>query len=303
VRAFLTGGSGFVGTWLARHLEACGDEVHALAEGTDINDGAAVVAQLARARPHAVYHLAALTHVGRSWEAPTETFRVNAEGTLVLLEAARRLDPAPRVLLVSSAEVYGPAGGEPLTEEAPLRPVTPYAASKVAAEYLGLQAFLGRGLEVIRARPFNHVGPGQADAFVVSALAKRLVEAERDGTGEVRVGDLSPARDFTDVRDVVRAYRMLVESGVPGEAYNVCSGEALPIASVFEQLVGLAEHPVRPVVDPDLLRPVDIPTLLGDPGKLASLTGWKPEIRIEQTLNDVVVDWRARARRDPLPSG
>lgn len=295
MRAFLTGASGFVGSWLIRHLEAEGDDVAALADGIDVADTVAVGREVARARPDAVYHLAALTHVGRSWEAPEETFRVNATGTLSLLEAVRRLDPSPRVLLVSSAEVYGPPSGGAVSEEAPLRPVTPYAASKVAAEYLGLQAHLGRGLPVIRARPFNHVGPGQAEDFVVSALAKRLVEAERSGSGEVRVGDLSPARDFTDVRDVVRAYRLLAEMGTPGEVYNVCSGQAVPIALVFDQLVAVAERPVRAVVDPELLRPVDVATLVGDPAKIESLTGWKPEIPLAQTLIDVVVDSRARS--------
>ncbi|HLX78352.1 MAG TPA: GDP-mannose 4,6-dehydratase [Acidimicrobiales bacterium] len=301
MRAFLTGATGFVGSWLIRHLEAEGDDVAALSDGTDVTDTAAVAREVAQARPDAVYHLAALTHVGRSWEAPEETFRVNATGTLSLLEAVRLLDHPPRVLLVSSAEVYGPPLGGPVTEESPLRPVTPYAASKVAAEYLGLQAHLGRGIEVIRARPFNHVGPGQAEAFVVSALAKRLVEAEGSGSDEVSVGDLSPARDFTDVRDVVRAYRLLVEEGTPGDVYNVCSGQAVPIALVFDQLVGLVRSPVRPVVDPDLLRPVDVPTLVGDPSKIESLTGWKPEIPLGQTLADVVIDWRARLELAPGP--
>ena len=288
MRTFVTGASGFVGTWLTRHLEACGDEVYPLRDEFDIADEEAVGREAARAAPEVIYHLAGLTHVGRSWEAPAETFRVNALGTLVLLEVARKLVPPPRVILVSSAEVYGIAGGGPLDEDTPLRPVTPYAASKVAAEFAGLQAFLGRGLEVVRVRPFNHVGPGQGDSFVVAALARRVVEAERAGSDEVRVGDLTPARDFTDVRDVVRAYRLLAELGVGGEVYNVCSGVAVPISTVFAEIVALANRPLAPVADSQLMRPVDLPVLTGDGSRLAALTGWKPEIPLRQTLVDVL---------------
>ncbi|MGA8295459.1 MAG: GDP-mannose 4,6-dehydratase [Acidimicrobiales bacterium] len=294
MRAFVTGGSGFVGTWLIRHLEEMGDETAALREGVDVTDGPAVDREVAAFRPDVVYHLAALTHVGDSWVAPEATFRVNAMGTLSVLEAARKAESSPRVVLVSSAEVYGPASSGPIDETMPLCPVTPYAASKVAAEYLGLQAHLGRGLEVIRARPFNHVGPGQSPNFVIAALAKRVVEAERAGALEVSVGDLSPARDFTDVRDVVRAYRLLAESGESGEVYNVCSGEAIAISTIFEELVALGDHQVKAVVDPALLRPVDVPLLVGDATKLASLTGWSRTIPLETTLKDVLLDARSR---------
>ena len=297
MRTFVTGASGFVGTWLTRHLEACGDEVYPLRDEFDIADEEVVAREASRARPDVIYHLAGLTHVGRSWEAPAETFRVNALGTLVLLEVARKLAPRPRVLLVSSAEVYGLAGNAPVDEDAPLRPVTQYAASKVAAEYLGLQAFLGRGLEVVRVRPFNHVGPGQADSFVVSALARRVVEAERAGSREVRVGNLTPARDFTDVRDVVRAYRLLAELGVAGDVYNVCSGRAVSISAVLEQIIALAAGPVTPVEDPALVRPVDLPVLVGDGRRFAALSGWKPEIPLGETLVDVLAAWRERVER------
>ena len=295
MRTFVTGASGFVGTWLTRHLEACGDTVYPLRDEFDIADEAAVGREAQIAGPDVIYHLAGLTHVGRSWEAPAETFRVNALGTLVLLEVARKLEPRPRIIVVSSAEVYGIAGSVPVTEDAPLRPVTPYASSKVAAEYLGLQAFLGHGLEVVRVRPFNHVGPGQAESFVVAALARRVVEAERTGSAEIRVGNLTPARDFTDVRDVVRAYRLLAVLGVPGEVYNVCSGVALPIAAVLDEIVSLAASPVVPVDDPALARPVDLPLLVGDGSRLAALTGWKAEIPLRQTLVDVLAAARERS--------
>lgn len=293
MRAFLTGAGGFVGGFLARHLEACGDEVAALAPGVDVRDGDRVEAALAEAAPEVVYHLAALTHVGRSWAAPAETFSVNALGTLNLLEAARQLETPPSVVLVSSSEVYGSGDGSPLGEDSPLVPVSPYAASKVAAEFLGVQAMVGRGLRVIRARPFNHVGPGQSDAFVVSALARRIAEAELAGGGVVRVGNLSPRRDFSDVRDVVRAYRLLAERGVAGEAYNVCGGRALAISELLDRLVRLARCPIEIVADPALARPVDVPVLVGDPTRLVGLTGWSPEHELDRTLADVLEHWRS----------
>ncbi|HAM00951.1 MAG TPA: GDP-4-dehydro-6-deoxy-D-mannose reductase, partial [Acidimicrobiaceae bacterium] len=216
MRAFVTGGNGFVGTWLVRHLEEQGDEVVAVDHDVDVRDGVAVRAAMRDAAPEAVYHLAALTHVGRSWEGPEEVLQVNTVGTMHVLQAAQACTPSPRVLLVSSAEVYGAVdeASLPAGEDTPLAPVTPYAASKVAAEYLGVQAHLAHGLPVVRVRPFNHVGPGQGPGFVVPSLAARIVEGVRRGGGTVPVGNLSARRDLTDVRDVVRAYRMLVDAGV-----------------------------------------------------------------------------------------
>ncbi len=219
---------------------------------------------------------------------------VNVLGTLAVLEGSRKLPEPPRVLLVSSAEVYGGGDGTPLDEEAPLRPSSPYAASKVAAEYLGVQEAIGRGLGVVRARPFNHVGPGQSDAFVVPGLAGRLAAAEASGVTEIRVGNLTSVRDFTDVRDVVRAYRMLALTGVAGEVYNVASGHPIAVSEVLEILVGLASTPVRPVVDQALVRPVDIPVLSGVSDKLRALTGWSPQIPLVDTLRDVLDEARAK---------
>ncbi|MDA8295052.1 MAG: GDP-mannose 4,6-dehydratase [Actinomycetota bacterium] len=301
MRALLTGASGFVGGWLREYLETQGDEVVALAESIDIRDAAAVATALGEQEPEAVYHLAALTHVGRSWDEPAETFSVNAMGTLNVLEAARRVAEPPVVLLVSSAEVYGSVGDAPVREDAPLRPVSPYAASKVAAEYLGVQAVLGRSLRVVRARPFNHVGPGQAPNFVVSALARRIALAELGGGGVVAVGNLEPRRDITDVRDVVRAYRLLVERGAPGEAYNVASGRTVTIAEVLDELVGLAKCPIEVVQDPALVRPVEVPVLSGDATRLAERTGWRAEIPLGQTLGDVLEHWRLQLRDEPPP--
>ena len=194
MRAFVTGGSGFVGTWLLAHLEEVGDEVTAPGHAVDVTDAAALGRAVTEARADAVYHLAGLAHVGRSWEQPYEFFRVNAVGTLNVLEAARRCRPMPRVLVVSSAEVYGTVKPDqlPLREDLPLRPVSPYAASKAAAEMVAVQAHLGYGLPVIRARPFNHVGPGQAPTFVVPAVARRILAAVEAGNTALRVGTCRP---------------------------------------------------------------------------------------------------------------
>lgn len=291
MRAFVTGGHGFVGQWLCAHLADSGDEVVAPhASELDVTDLPAVRRHVAEVRPDAVYHLAGLASVAESWRHPDTALEVNAGGTLAVLEAARSLDPAPRVLLVSSAEVYGVVGpdDQPITEDAPLRPVSPYAASKVAAEFLGVQAFLGNGVPVVRARPFNHVGPGQSPGFVVAALAQRIAEAARTGETSLSVGNLTPRRDFTDVRDVVRAYRLLVLHGEAGEAYNVCSGRDVMVAELVDRLMSLAGVSLRLEADPDLVRPVDVPVLRGDASRLAKLTGWRPEIPLDRTLADVL---------------
>jgi GDP-4-dehydro-6-deoxy-D-mannose reductase len=199
--------------------------------------------------------------------------------------------------MTSSAEVYGAVPPEllPVTEDAPLAPVTPYAASKVAAEYLGVQAHLAYGLQVLRMRPFNHVGPGQTAAFVVSALAQRIVEARRAGADSIIVGNLAARRDLTDVRDVVRAYRLLAERGVAGEVYNVCSGRDIAIADVARQLQSLAGVELRFELDPALSRPVDVPVVRGDFTKLHEATGWEPRLSLERTLLDVLEQWSERA--------
>jgi GDP-4-dehydro-6-deoxy-D-mannose reductase len=296
MRSLVTGSDGFVGRWLCRHLESEGDEVIALTQAdADVTDAPALAAAFGRARPDAVYHLAGLANVKDSWAHPAEFFAVNGAGTLNVLEAARRLEPAPTVLVVSSAEVYGTVDAEhlPIDEDAPLRPVSPYAASKVAAEFAGLQAYLGYGLPVIRARPFNHVGPGQLAAFVVRDLAQRIAEAERSGERSLAVGNLSPRRDFTDVRDVVRAYRLLVERGAAGDAYNVCTGVDVSIEELAALMVTLAGDDLELVTDPELVRAVDVPVLRGDSSRLRASTGWTPELTLEQTLSDVLAEARA----------
>lgn len=292
MRAFVTGGHGFVGPYLLAHLRDSGDTVIAPDQSeVDIGDLDAVTKAVADARPDAIYHLAGLAHVGQSWDDPVRTFDVNAVGTLRVLEAARKLDPKPVVLLVGSAEVYGPVRPDevPLTETHPLNPVTPYAVSKVAGEYLGMQYGAGFGVPVIRVRAFNHIGPGQAGRFLVSDIASSIAAAlQGEGDGKIRLGNLTTRRDYTDVRDVVRAYRLLVEKGVAGEAYNVCSGVDVSVETLANKLLELAGVDLTIEQDPTLVRPVDVPVLVGDNTKLRAATGWQPQIPLEDTLRDTL---------------
>jgi GDP-4-dehydro-6-deoxy-D-mannose reductase len=298
VRALVTGAGGFVGGHLVRHLEEAGDEVVQVernVDGIDIADAPAIERVIAEVAPEAVYHLAGAADVGGSWVEPYETFMANAVGTLNVVEASRRAGVG-RVLAVTSADVYGHVTEAelPLDEDQPLRPVSPYAASKVAADAVAQQAWLGHRFPVIRVRAFNHLGPGQSDRFVAPSLAARIARNERDGGDEVPIGNMTPMRDITDVRDVVRAYRLLMTDGTPGDVYNVCSGRAVSVKELADLLLGMARRPMRLVTDPDLQRPVDIPVLVGDSTRLAKATGWAPTIALEQTLADVLADWRER---------
>jgi GDP-4-dehydro-6-deoxy-D-mannose reductase len=299
MRALVTGAHGFVGTHLVRHLTEAGDEVTGLdrhsARAVDITDADATREAVADAAPEVVYHLAGWANVGTSWAHPVEVFQANAVGTLHVLLACRDAG-VRRVLVVGSADLYGKVEPDelPLTETSPLRPTSPYAASKAAAEDLALQAHLGFELETVCARPFNHLGPGQSEGFVAPGLAARIARAERDGQRSIPVGNLSARRDFTDVRDVVRAYRLMIERAAPGEVYNVCSGVDVSIDDLATRLLGLAGGDLELETDPELLRPVDLPVLRGDATKLTEATGWTPEIPLEQTLSDLLADMRRR---------
>jgi GDP-4-dehydro-6-deoxy-D-mannose reductase len=295
MRALITGGRGFVGQWLAAHLKDRGDEVAVMDIETDVADGAAARRVMADVAPDAIYHLAAMTHVGESWENPSQVLRVNVLGTAEILAAARALPVSPRVLVVSSAEVYGVVDPDllPLDEDTPTAPASPYAASKLAAEAVALQAWRGYGQPVIVVRPFNHIGPGQSPNFFVSALAKRIVDARRSGADSLRVGTLTTRRDFTDVRDVVAAYRLLIEKGSAGGIYNVCSGIDIAMSEVAALLLELAGADLRLETDPALVRPVDVPVLRGDAGRLRDAAGWQPVIPLATTLADVLASWEA----------
>jgi len=292
MRAYLTGGQGFVGHHLERHLVSCGDDVTVTDREVDVCDFAQVVASLNAAQPEVIYHLAGLAHVGESWGNPTQLLSVNVVGTGVVLAAAREVVPEATVVVVSSAEVYGKVQPPdlPLTEQSPLQPASPYAASKVAAEFVAIQAAQGFSQRVIVVRPFNHIGPGQSRQFAVSAFAHRISEAQQLGHGSLKVGNLSSRRDFTDVRDVVAAYRLLAEHGESGEIYNVCSGRDVAMEEIVQQLLTLAGANVGLEVDPVLLRPVDVPVLRGSADRLSLATGWTPTISLDQTLSDVLAE-------------
>lgn len=296
-RALVTGAHGFVGQHLTAHLAEMGDDVTGVdhRHGPDIRDLAAVADCLAEVRPEVVYHLAGQADVAASWREPIDTYRANTEGTINVLEAARRAEVG-RVIVTTSADVYGIVTPDelPLTEEAPFRPASPYAASKAAADMFCLQAHLGYGQDVIRARAFNHLGPGQSDRFLAGAVARRIVEAVRRGDSSIPVGDLTARRDFTDVRDVVRAYRLLATRGHAGEVYNVCSGTDVSAQELVDGLRALAGTPIDLVPDPELMRPVDLPVLRGDAGRLRRHTGWEPVIPLSGTLKDLFADMQQR---------
>ena len=300
MKVLITGGGGFVGRYLAAHSAEQGDDVVTLdrsgAEPIDITDRDATHAALVKHEPEVVYHLAALSHVGDSWNDRSTVYRVNVEGTAHVLDAARAAG-VRRVVVVGSAEEYGrvDAADLPLREDAPLRPTTPYGVSKIAASYLALQAHLAHGLDVIRVRAFSHTGPGQSERFLVPALAGRIAAAEREERDEIRAGSLDPVRDLSDVRDIVRAYRLLAEHGTAGAVYNVCSGSGVSVREIAEHLLAAARRPLRITVDPDLVRPVEVPRLVGDASRLRADTRWSPAYRLDETLAAVLDDARTRA--------
>ena len=284
----VTGAGGFVG----RHLFAeLGDA--AVAGETDVTDPDALAAELRRIVPTAVVHLAAASSVRDSWRDGAEVWRVNAVGTVTLLDAVAAEAPDARTLVVSTGEVYGATPERPAREEDPLAPLSPYAASKAAAELAADRAARVEGLDVVVARPFQHTGPGQDERFAIGSWTHQIARLEREGGGELEVGDLTVERDLTDVRDVVRAYRLLLDPAVPAGTYNVASGRAVPLAQVVETLVALARAPVTVRQNPARIRRVDLPVLAGDPGKLRAATGWEPGLNLERTLADALEAARA----------
>jgi len=278
-RVLVTGPEGFVG----RHLRAELGEAF-VPFGGDVLDAEAVTESVREAQPSAVVHLAAESSVAGSWERPTDAWRVNVDGTVNVLEAVRRERPEARVLFASTCEVYGNASRFPTPEDEPVRPITPYAVTKAAAEL----ACALPGVDVVVARSFNHEGPGRDDRFAIGSWTRQIARLEGEGGGSLLVGDLSAERDLSDVRDVARAYRLLLDPSVPAGTYNVASGRSVTMEHVVELLVGLARVPVRVERDESRVRPADIARLCGDAAKLRAATGWEPAIPLEQTLADAL---------------
>ena len=313
MRSLITGLTGFVGSHLAEHLLEQGSEVFGTArwrsdtsnidhlEGRielvecDIRDGASVKKVIFDVRPEEIYHLAAQSFVPTSWRAPSETLETNIIGQVHLLEAVRELGAKPRIHIAGSSEEYGMVYQDelPITENNPLRPLSPYGVSKVGQDLLGYQYFMTYGLPIIRTRAFNHTGPRRGAVFVTSNFAKQITDIEK-GRQEpvIRVGNLDARRDFSDVRDIVRGYVLALRQGEPGEVYNLCSGRSRTIREVLETLLGLSTVKARIEHDPARIRPSDVPVLQGDYGKLRARTGWQPLIPFERTAGDLLEYWR-----------
>jgi GDP-4-dehydro-6-deoxy-D-mannose reductase len=291
--ALVTGGTGFAG----RHLLALLPEaVSPSRSELDLLDAGAVRSAVREASPAVVFHLAALASVRRSWEEPAETLTGNVAMTANLLEAVRLEAPEATIMLIGSGEVYGPPAALPVDENAPLRPQNPYAVSKAACDMLAGQYTDAFGMRVVRMRPFNHAGPGQSDDYVVGTLTRQVAQAEAAGQEEVllRTGNPDSARDFTDVRDVARAY--VAAGSLDGGAYNVASGRAVTVRELIELVRTASRLPVRHEVEPARVRAHDVPEVRGSAARLHEATGWQPEIPLERTVADAVEHWRDRLR-------
>jgi GDP-4-dehydro-6-deoxy-D-mannose reductase len=321
LRILVTGVAGFVGRHLLGHLaDAGGHEIHgidhapldaivepeALRSGLasyrplDITDAAAMEVWVREGRPDAIAHLAAQASGADSLERPAATYRVNALGALNVLESARVLGSKAVILIVGSADIYGSGPAEArIREDAPIRPRNPYAVSKAAQDSLGEVYAATYGLRVIRTRTFTHTGPGQRPRFALAGFADQLARIDAGlAEPELRVGNLDTVREYGDVRDVVRAYRLLIERGEAGEAYNVGTGRGYVLRELLDRLIGISRVRAKVVTDPARLRARDVDHLVGDPGKLEARTGWTPAYSIDQTLADLFRDARERVRRE-----
>ena len=319
MRALITGITGFAGSHLAEYIlanhpdtEVYGimrwrsrtENIQEIEERIqliecDLRDATSVKALLGRVRPDKVFHLAAQSYVPSSWNAPAESLTTNVLGQLNIFEAIRELEIEPWIQIACSSEEYGLVHEDelPIKETNPLRPLSPYAVSKIGQDYLGYQYHKSFGLKVVRTRAFNHDGPRRGEVFVSSNFAKQLIEVEKGKKPAVlHVGNLEARRDFTDVRDVVRSYWLATERCEAGEVYNICSGKAYSIQEVLDRLIELSGVQVKVETDPSRLRPSDVPVLLGDCTKFKKATGWEPEIPYEKTLADMLEYWRESVR-------
>ena len=309
MKSLIIGGAGFVGAYLIRHLkDDLGQKVAVtkmksetiFAEGADVYDlnileKEEIVRLLKRVRPDYVFHLAAQSSVSVAWKNPQLTIDVNIKGGVNVLEALRKLDYHPRVLLIGSGEEYGHIRQEemPIGEENPVRPGNIYAATKSCQNMFGKIYADAYWLDVMMVRAFNHIGPNQAPLFVAADFCKQTAEIEagkRDAV--IKVGNLKVKRDFTDVRDVVRAYGLLIKKGKAGETYNVGSGHAIAIEDLLQMVLNYSTSQIRIETDSQKLRPVDVPVIEADIGKITEVTGWKPEIPLKQTIRETLDYWR-----------
>jgi GDP-4-dehydro-6-deoxy-D-mannose reductase len=312
VRVLITGVTGFAGRHLAALCVGSGDEVHGVvrpgreeaapdgvtAHPADVTDAGAVAGVLEGSRPDAIVHLAGMASVGQSFAEPLETWRVNLWGTLGVLEALLRSGAGTRCVVVTSGEIYGRVAEEdlPVGPEHPLRPLSPYGASKAAADLAAGQYRAAHGLDVVRVRAFNQIGPGQDARFVLPSVCRQIVAAEGRGLAavEIRVGNVDTRRDFTDVRDMARAYRLLAERGGGGEPYQACSGRSLAVRELVEGVARLSRVPATVRSDAGLRREGEQPDLYGSRARLEADTGWAPAIPLTDTLRDTLDWWRAR---------
>ncbi|MEE2649803.1 MAG: GDP-mannose 4,6-dehydratase [Acidobacteriota bacterium] len=317
MKILITGVTGFVGSHLAEYCLSLDQQVEVI--GTcrwrsrreniehledainlyecDLRDASSVKTLLADIQPERIFHLAAQSYVPSSWNSPGETITTNVIGQLNIFEAMRETNSTASIQIAGSSEEYGLVHPEeaPITEKNPLRPLSPYAVSKVAQDMLAYQYFQSYGLRVVRTRAFNHTGPRRGDVFVTSNFAKQIAEIEAGQRPPViHVGDLNPKRDFTDVRDIVRAYWLSLEHCSLGEVYNVASGKAYRIKEVLKILLDNSGQDIEVVEAPERLRPSDVPLLLGDNSRFCKATGWVPEIPFEQTAKDLLDYWRER---------
>lgn len=313
MKALITGVTGFVGSHLAEHLLSHGIEVtgtmrshsslrhirHLLPDmrlyECELMDRQAVERMMLEVRPDLIYHLAAQSFVPVSWDSPAETMTNNIMGQIHLLEALRKLGLNSKVLIACSSEEYGQVEENevPVKETNPLRPISPYAVSKIAQNYLGYQYYKTFGQHIVRTRTFNHTGPRRGEQFVTSNFAKQIAEIEKGLKPPVLyVGNLDATRDFMDVRDVVRAYRMALEYCEAGEMYNIASGRGREIREVLETLLSFSSADIAVEEDKTRLRPSDVKVLVGDYTKFYRQTGWRPEITFEESLMDLLNYWR-----------
>ncbi|WMC91712.1 GDP-mannose 4,6-dehydratase [Kineothrix sp. MB12-C1] len=310
-KALIIGAAGFVGSYLSRYLyEECGMEVYVTklpyqrieeqkVKEYDLNilEEDEIVSLLFEVRPDYIFHLAAQSSVGTAWKDPGLTIDINIKGSVNVMDAVRELYYKPRILLIGSGEEYGHIrpGEIPIDEETTIRPGNIYAATKACQNMLGSIYAQAYDMEIMMVRAFNHIGPAQAPIFVVSDFCKQVAEIE-EGMREpvIYVGNLRSMRDFTDVRDVVRAYALLMECGKSGETYNVGSGNAVTIREVLDLIISLSDKNIEVKIDNNKIRPVDVPIIEADITKINELTGWKPEIPLRQTIKETLDYWRER---------